>query len=404
MQTTERFLRYIQYDTQSDEASQTVPSTAKQRGLGALLVQELRELGLEGVELDEKGYVYAFLPATPGREADPVIALIAHLDTAPGVSGAQVQARRVLCTGEDIVLNPERGIVMEASVFPDLKENAGKTLIVTDGTTLLGADDKAGVAEIVSAAAYLQAHPERAHGRVALCFTPDEEIGRGADHVDLEKLGAAFGYTVDGGPLGTLEYENFNAAGAQVRIHGVNIHPGEAKGKMKNAALMAAEFIALVPPLEAPGYTEGYEGFYHLCSLEGDESESRLSWLIRDHDRENFQRRKETFAKIAAVLEARHGPGTVEVTIRDSYYNMREKLLPHPEILERARRAFRAVGVEPWDVPIRGGTDGAKLSFLGLPCPNLSTGGYHFHGIYEYIPQESLEAMTAVLVELLTLG
>lgn len=404
MNTTERFLRYIQYDTQSDEASGTIPSTAKQRDLGALLVQDLRELGLEGVELDEKGYVYAFLPAAPGWETEPVIALIAHLDTAPGVSGADVQARRVLCTGEDIVLNAERGIVMEASVFPDLKENAGKTLIVTDGTTLLGADDKAGAAEIVSAAAYLKEHPERPHGRVALCFTPDEEIGRGADHVDLEKLGAAFGYTVDGGPLGTLEYENFNAAGAQVCIHGVNIHPGEAKGKMKNAARIAAEFVSLVPPMEAPVYTQGYEGFYHLCSLEGDESEARLSWLIRDHDRENFQRRKDTFGKIAAELEARYGPGTVEVTIRDSYYNMKEKLLPHPEILERARRAFRAVGVEPQDVPIRGGTDGAKLSFLGLPCPNLSTGGYHFHGIYEYIPQESLETMTAVLVELLTCG
>lgn len=404
MQTTERFLRYIQYDTQSDENSETVPSTAKQRNLGALVVQDLRDLGLEGVELDEKGYVYAFLPATPGRETEPVIALIAHLDTAPGVSGAGVQARRVLCTGEDIVLNAERGIVMEAAVFPDLKENAGKTLLVTDGTTLLGADDKAGVAEIVSAAAYLQAHPERPHGRVALCFTPDEEIGRGADHVDLEKLGAAFGYTVDGGPLGTLEYENFNAAEARVRIHGVNIHPGEAKGKMKNATLMAAEFVSLVPAMEAPAYTEGCEGFYHLCSLEGDESEARLSWLIRDHDWENFQRRKETFSKIAAVLETRYGPGSVEVTVRDSYYNMKEKLLPRPEILDRARRAFRAVGVEPQDVPIRGGTDGAKLSFLGLPCPNLSTGGYHFHGIFEYIPQESLETMTAVLAELLTCG
>lgn len=404
MQTTERFLRYIQYDTQSDENSETVPSTAKQRSLGALLVQDLRELGLEGVEMDEKGYVYAFLPATPGRETEPVIALIAHLDTAPGVSGAGVQARRVLCTGEDIVLNAERGIVMEAAVFPDLKENAGKTLIVTDGTTLLGADDKAGAAEIVSAAAYLQAHPERPHGRVALCFTPDEEIGRGADHVNLEKLGADFGYTVDGGPLGTLEYENFNAAEARVRIHGVNIHPGEAKGKMKNAALMAAEFVSLVPAMEAPAYTEGYEGFYHLCSLEGDESEARLSWLIRDHDWESFQRRKETFSKIAAVLETRYGPGSVEVMVRDSYYNMKEKLLPRPEILERARRAFRSAGVEPRDVPIRGGTDGAKLSFLGLPCPNLSTGGYHFHGIFEYIPQESLETMTAVLAELLTCG
>ena len=387
MTAAQRFLRYIRYDTQSDETSQTVPSTEKQRSLGALIAQELRELELEGVELDEKGYVYAVLPATPGQEAAPTIALLAHLDTAPGVSGEHVQPRQVPCTGEDIVLNEALGVVMETAVFPDLLENVGKTLIVTDGTTLLGADDKAGVAEIIAAVAYLRAHPELPHGRVALCFTPDEEIGRGADHVDLEKLGAAFGYTVDGGPLGTLEYENFNAAGAEVIVRGVNIHPGEAKGKMKNASLIAAEFIAMVPPAEAPAYTQGYEGFYHLCSLEGDESWARLSWLIRDHQREKFQERKDCLERIAAYLNARYGAGTVTLRIQDSYYNMKEKLLPHPEILERARHAFRAVGVEPRDVPIRGGTDGAKLSFLGLPCPNLSTGGYHYHGIFEYIPR-----------------
>lgn len=401
MTAAQRFLRYIRYDTQSDEASDTVPSTQKQRGLGALLAQELRELELEGVELDEKGYVYGFLPATPGRETAPTIALLAHMDTAPGVSGEHVQPRQVPCTGEDIVLNEDLGVVMETAVFPDLLENVGKTLIVTSGTTLLGADDKAGLAEIIAAVAYLRAHPELPHGRVALCFTPDEEIGRGADHVDLEKLGADFGYTVDGGPLGTLEYENFNAAGAEVRIQGVNIHPGEAKGKMKNASRLAAEFIAMVPPAEAPAYTEGYEGFYHLCSVEGDESRARLSWLIRDHDRENFQARKESLERIAAYLNARYGSGTVTLRIQDSYYNMKEKLLPHPEILERARDAFRAVGVAPRDVPIRGGTDGAKLSFLGLPCPNLSTGGYHYHGIFEYIPREDLETMADVLVQLL---
>ena len=401
MTAAQRFLRYIRYDTQSDETSQTVPSTEKQRSLGALIAQELRELELEGVELDEKGYVYAFLPATPGQEAAPTIALLAHLDTAPGVSGEHVQPRQVPCTGEDIVLNEALGVVMETAVFPDLLENVGKTLIVTNGTTLLGADDKAGVAEIIAAVAYLRAHPELPHGRVALCFTPDEEIGRGADHVDLEKLGAAFGYTVDGGPLGTLEYENFNAAGAEVIVRGVNIHPGEAKGKMKNASLIAAEFIAMVPPAEAPAYTQGYEGFYHLCSLEGDESWARLSWLIRDHQREKFQERKDCLERIAAYLNARYGAGTVTLKIQDSYYNMKEKLLPHPEILERARHAFRAVGVEPRDVPIRGGTDGAKLSFLGLPCPNLSTGGYHYHGIFEYIPREDLETMAEVLVKLL---
>ncbi len=401
MTAVQRFLRYIRYDTQSDEASETIPSTEKQRSLGALIAQELRELGLEGVELDGKGYVYAFLPATPGQETAPTIALLAHLDTAPGVSGEHVQPRQVPCTGEDIVLNEALGVVMETAVFPDLLENVGKTLIVTDGTTLLGADDKAGVAEIVAAVAHLQTHPELPHGRVALCFTPDEEIGRGADHVDLDKLGADFGYTVDGGPLGTLEYENFNAAGVEVMVQGVNIHPGEAKGKMKNASLIAAELIAMVPAAEAPAYTAGYEGFYHLCGMEGDESQARLSWLIRDHDREKFQARKECLERIAAYLNGRYGPGTVTLGIQDSYYNMREKLLPHPEILQRARDAFRAVGVEPRDEPIRGGTDGAKLSFLGLPCPNLSTGGYHYHGIFEYIPREDLETMADVLVKLL---
>ena len=401
MTAVQRFLRYIRYDTQSDEASETIPSTEKQRSLGALIAQELRELGLEGVELDGKGYVYAFLPATPGQETAPTIALLAHLDTAPGVSGEHVQPRQVPCTGEDIVLNEALGVVMETAVFPDLLENVGKTLIVTDGTTLLGADDKAGVAEIVAAVAHLQTHPELPHGRVALCFTPDEEIGRGADHVDLDKLGADFGYTVDGGPLGTLEYENFNAAGVEVMVQGVNIHPGEAKGKMKNASLIAAELIAMVPASEAPDYTAGYEGFYHLCGMEGDESQARLSWLIRDHDREKFQARKECLERIAAYLNGRYGPGTVTLGIQDSYYNMREKLLPHPEILQRARDAFRAVGVEPRDEPIRGGTDGAKLSFLGLPCPNLSTGGYHYHGIFEYIPREDLETMADVLVKLL---
>jgi tripeptide aminopeptidase len=398
---TERFLRYVTFDTQSEEDSNTIPSTAKQKELGRALAAELNGLGLAGAEMDEKGYVYAFLPATPGRENDPVIALLAHMDTASGASGADVKASIVHYTGGDLVLNREKGIALDPATFPDLLDQVGQDLIVTDGTTLLGADDKAGVAEIVTALAFLQAHPEQSHGRVAVCITPDEEIGRGADYVDLDKLGADFGYTVDGGPLGSLEYENFNAASAEIAIQGVNIHPGDAKGKMKNAALIAAELVALVPPAESPAHTAGYEGFYHLCALTGDESSAALSWLIRDHDRESFQKRKDTMTAICSFLNRKYGEGTVKLTLTDSYYNMREKVEPHPEILDRARAAFRAAGVEPRDVPIRGGTDGAKLSFLGLPCPNLSTGGYHFHGVHEYIPVSALETMARVLVYLI---
>ena len=402
MTATERFLKYITFDTESDEKSDSVPSTEKQKVLGACLARELADLGLENPHMDQQGYIYGWLPATPGREDDPVVALIAHMDTAPRVSGKDVKARVVEYTGGDIVLNGEQGIVMRAAEFPDLAENQGKHLIVTDGTTLLGADDKAGIAEIFSALEYLMNHPELAHGRAAVCITPDEEIGRGADHLDLDKLGAAYGYTVDGGPLGPLEYENFNAAGAEVVIHGVNIHPGEGKNKMKNACLLAAEFIAMMPPAETPAHTEGYEGFYHLCTMAGDEGEARLEWIIRDHHREKFEARKDFVRRVGRYLNDKYGDGTVEVKVEDSYRNMKEKILPHPEILERARAAFRGAGVEPVDWAIRGGTDGAKLSFQGLPCPNLSTGGFHYHGVYEYIPQESLEKMTEVLVNLLT--
>ena len=402
MTATERFLKYITFDTESDESSQTVPSTEKQKVLGAYLARELEEMGLEGAHMDQYGYVYGWLPASKDREGEPVVALIAHMDTAPRVSGKNVKARVVAYAGGDIVLNQEKGIVMKAAEFPDLADQVGKHLIVTDGTTLLGADDKAGVAEIFTAVDHLIQHPELPHGRVAVCITPDEEVGQGADYVDLEKLGAAYGYTVDGGPLGSLEYENFNAAGANVTIHGVNIHPGDAKNKMKNACLIAAELIAMVPPAEAPAHTEGYEGFYHLCTMSGDESEAKLEWIIRDHDREKCEARKTVMANIGDYLNGKYGPGTVEMDIQDTYRNMKEMVLPHPEILDRARSAFRAAGIEPVDVAIRGGTDGAKLSFLGLPCPNLSTGGYHFHGVYEYIPRESLESMTEVLVHLLT--
>ena len=402
MTALERFLKYITFDTQSEEGSEATPSTEKQRALGWVLARELAEMGLEGACLADNGAVYGWLPATPGREDVPVIALIAHMDTAPRVPGGPMKARVVSYEGGVLVLNEEKGIALSPAAFPDLLEQVGKQLVVTDGTTLLGADDKAGVAEIFAAVERLVRDPRLAHGRVAVCITPDEEVGRGADYVDLARLGAAFAYTVDGGPLGTLEYENFNAAAGTVLLHGVNIHPGEGKNKMRNACLMAAQFIAMVPPAEAPAHTEGYEGFYHLCAMTGDESQARLEWIIRDHDQARFAERKETLTRIGAYLERQYGPGSVEVILTDSYYNMKERILPHPQLLDWARAAFRKAGVEPRDVPIRGGTDGARLSYLGLPCPNLSTGGYHFHGVYEYIPVESLEKMTEMLVYLLT--
>ena len=404
MTVLERFLTYIAFDTESDERSDASPSTAKQKLLGARLAQELQDIGLENAHMDKRGCVYGWIPATPGQEKEPVIALISHMDTAPRVSGKDIQARIAAYDGGDLVLNEAKGIVMTEAEFPDLRDNKEKHLIVTDGTTLLGADDKAGVAEIFSAAAELMAHPERTHGRVAICITPDEEVGRGASYVDLKKLGASYGYTVDGGPLGTLEYENFNAAGAVVTIQGRSIHPGDAKNKMKNANLMAAEFIGLMPPAETPAHTEGYEGFYHLCTMEGDESRAVLGWIIRDHDKDSFEDRKAFMLRMGEYLNQKYGADTVTIELRDSYYNMKEKVLPHPEILDRARAAFQKAGVEPVDVPIRGGTDGAQLSYRGLPCPNLSTGGYHFHGVYEYVPVESLEKMTEVLGNLLTLN
>ena len=404
MSAIERFLRYITYDTQSDENAASRPSTAGQLSLGQDLADELAALGLENAHMDPEGAVYAHLPATPGRESDPVMALISHMDTAPSAPGANIKARRVMCTGEDIVLNEEKGLVMEVSVFPDLREHIGEELIVTDGTTLLGADDKAGVAEIMAAVEYLVTHPDLPHGRVAICFTPDEEIGLGAGYVDLEKLGADYGYTVDGGPLGSLEYENFNAASAEITVHGVNIHPGEGKNKMKNASLIAARFIDMVPPAESPAHTEGYEGFYHLCGMKGDETEARLTWIIRDHDRVKFEARKETMERIVSYLNGQYGPGTVTAEIRDSYYNMLEKVAEYPAVITRARNAYWAVpGVGVNEVPIRGGTDGAQLSWRGLPCPNLCTGGYHFHGVFEYIPTQSLETMTQVLIKLMTM-
>lgn len=400
MNVVDRFLKYVSYDTQSAEESDTVPSTAKQKVLGAALAQELTEIGLHGAHMDEYGYVYGYLPATAGCEGIPCLGLIAHMDTAPDAPGAHVKPRIVRYEGGDLRL--EAGAVMRAAEFESLARYVGKDLIVTDGTTLLGADDKAGVAEIVTAVEYLAAHPELPHGRIAVGITPDEEVGAGADHFDVEGFGAAAAYTVDGDELGELEYENFNAASAKITVHGFNIHPGSAKDKMRNAALMAVEFLNLLPPAETPAHTDGYEGFYHLGHMEGDETEARLSFIIRDHDRAKFEGRKAFMERAAAYLNEKYGAGTVSLELKDSYYNMREQIEPHMYLIHRARAAFQKAGVEAVEVPIRGGTDGARLSYMGLPCPNLSTGGANFHGIMEYIPTESMEKMVEVLVNLVT--
>ena len=369
MHVSERFLKYVSFDTQSDESSTTVPTTEKQKLLGAALVQELTEIGLHGARMDDYGYVYAWLPATAGCEGVPCLGLIAHMDTAPSAPGANVSPRVVHYTGGDIHLSDT--VVMRASEFESLRRYVGQDLIVTDGTTLLGADDKAGVAEIVTAMEHLAAHPEIPHGRIAVAFTPDEEVGSGADHFDVEGFGAA-------------------------------IHPGSAKDKMRNACLMALEFASMLPPAETPAHTEGREGFYHLSHMEGDETEARLSFIIRDHDRQKFEARKERMNLIAAYLNEKYGPTTVQVELKDSYYNMLEQIRPHMYLIHRARAAFEKAGVQAVEVPIRGGTDGARLSYMGLPCPNLSTGGANFHGVMEYIPVPSMEKMVEVLVHLVT--
>ena len=400
MKVTERFLRYVSFDTQSAEHSTTTPSTEKQKVLGEVLATELSQMGLRGAHMDDKGYVYGWLPATPGCEGVPCVGLIAHMDTSPDAPGANVRARVCRYEGGDLPLSDT--VVMRAAEFESLSRQVGEELIVTDGTTLLGADDKAGIAEIFTALEYLIAHPELPHGRIAVGITPDEEVGDGAEHFDVEGFGAAVAYTVDGGELGEIEYENFNAANAGVYLHGVNIHPGSAKDKMKNALLLAIEFANLMPPAETPAHTEGYEGFYHLNRMEVDESEARLNFLIRDHDRARFEERKQYLGRAAAYLNAKYGPGTAEVYLKDSYYNMKEQIEPHMYLIRRAQAAMEKAGVTPRVLPIRGGTDGARLSYMGLPCPNLSTGGLNFHSVYEYVPVRSLEKMVEVLVTLVT--
>lgn len=399
MKVLERFLDLVSFDTQSSEQSETVPSTPGQKVLGAHLADAMQRMGLTDVSMDKNGYVMGYLPATEGQKTAPVLGFISHMDTSPDASGANIKPRVVEYQGGDVELG--NGEKLSLSTFPFLSRYEGQHLVVTDGTTLLGADDKAGVAEILSACEYLLAHPEIPHGKIAVGFTPDEEIGCGADHFDVQKFGADFAYTVDGGELGEIEFENFNAASAKITVRGVNIHPGSAKNKMKNAILMLCEWLHGLPAAETPAHTEGYEGFFHVHDMGGNETEAYASLLIRDHDRTSFEKRKAFLAALTAFENSVWGDGSFTLTVKDSYYNMKEQILPHMELIEHAQAAMRAEGVEPVLVPIRGGTDGARLSFMGLPCPNLCTGGANFHGVHEFIPVESMEKMVAVLVNLM---
>ena len=391
-----RFLRYVTYYTTSDDFTGTSPSTERQKDLGNVLMQELEALHLEDVHMDDCGNVLATLPASEGVDA-PVIALIAHMDTAPDASGENVKPRLVRYEGGELKLNDS--VSLTDALCPGLERHVGDELIVTDGTTLLGADDKAGLAEIMAAVETILEKNIK-HGEVRIIFTTDEEIGHGTDGLDVQELGCDYGYTVDGGPLGEIEYENFNAAAAVLTVHGVGVHPGSAKNVMVNAATVAMDFHALLPEDEVPEKTEGYEGFFHLTDMEGGMAKATLRYIIRDHDREKFEEKKALFAACAEKINEVYGDGTAEVDITDSYYNMKEKILPHFHLIERAENAFRANGVAPMCVPIRGGTDGANLSWAGLPCPNLSTGGYNYHGVREWIPSASLDIMTNVVVTL----
>ena len=398
MNVLDRFLKDVSFPTASCEDSESVPSTERQTVLAHYIADELSSMGLSDVGVDGCGYVYAVLPATPGMENAEPIGFVSHMDTSPDAPGENIKAKRILYRGGDIDLG-ER--VMHVSDFPVLSKYEGRELIVTDGSTLLGADDKAGVAEIVGMCEYFVTHPEAAHRTVYICFTPDEEIGRGADHFDYDRFGAKVAYTVDGGELGEIEYENFNAAAAVVKVHGVNIHPGSAKNKMKNAALLAAEFINRLPAAETPAHTEGYEGFYHVSDICANETEATVAMIIRDHDREKFEKRKAFVKNLCEYLNGVYGDGTFEAFVSDSYYNMKEKIAPHMELIERAKEAMKQAGSEPLIVPIRGGTDGARLSWEGnIPCPNLSTGGVNFHSVYEFIPADALDTMRDVLVNL----
>ena len=398
MNVLDRFLNYVTFDTQSDEESATCPSTAKQKILGAALVEEMKSIGIADAFMDENGYVYGTVPGDPEL---PTIGLIAHMDTAPAAPGTNVKPRVVEYTGEDVCLNEELGMYLSAKDYEYLNKCVGKRLVVTDGTTLLGADNKAGIAEIMACAEYLIQNKPR-HATLKIGFTPDEEIGRGANEFDVDGFAADYAYTVDGGELGGVEYETFNAAGATVTVKGLSIHPGAAKNKMINAAQVAMEFHAMLPVHERPESTEGYEGFCMLNDIRGGIEQTVMRYIIRDHDREKFEQKKDRFFQIAVYLDSIYGDGTVEVEVDDSYYNMREQIEPVMYVVDRAKAAMERLGIKPYSVPVRGGTDGARLSFMGLPCPNLCTGGLNFHGRYEYAVVEEMESCAKILVEILT--
>ena len=400
MNVTDRFLKYVGYDTQSDELTNMTPSTPGQFKFAQVLEKELRELGLEEISLDDNGYLMATLPPNTDKPSVPTIGFIAHLDTSPDMSGHNVKPRIVKdYPGGDIVLNKEQNIVLSPDQFPELLNYLGQDLIVTDGTTLLGADDKAGIAEIISAVVYLQKHPEIKHGKIRIAFNPDEEIGLGARKFDVERFAAEWAYTMDGGEIGELEYENFNAAVAKVTFTGRNVHPGYAKHKMVNSIRMANQFILMLPRWETPEHTEGYEGFYHLVHIDGSVEKTTLTYIIRDHDRDRFERRKRELEHI--VRKTNHEfPDCCAIEIKDQYYNMREKIEPVMHIIEIAEQAMKDAGVTPKVQPIRGGTDGAQLSFKGLPCPNIFAGGLNFHGRYEFVPVQSMEKARDVIVEI----
>ena len=398
----DRFLRYVAVDTQSDETSDSQPSAMKELALLEMLRDELRQMGVEA-ELDQWGYVMARIPSNI-EEKVPAIGFIAHVDTSPDAPGGGIRPQIINdYNGSDIALEGVPGMSLKTSEFPELLRHIGETIITTDGTTLLGADDKAGVAEIMDAVQYITAHPEFRHGEIRIGFTPDEEIGRGVAKFDVKKFGADYAYTMDGGEVGELEFENFNAAAATVHIQGRNVHPGYAKGKMLNSLLIAQEFNALLPVQQRPEHTEGYEGFIHITAVRGTVEESTLSYIIRDHDRRLFEQKKAEMLRCAEFINGRYGAGTVEVTLKDQYYNMREQVEPHYHVVEKAVKAMEMAGVEPHIQPIRGGTDGANLSFKGLPCPNIFAGGLNFHGKYEWVSVQSMEKASAVILNIIRL-
>ena len=403
MKITERFLKYVSFTTTSDENTNMTPSTPGQILLANYLVDELKTLGLKEVDIDENGYVMATLPANTDKPI-PTIGFISHMDTSPDMSGRHVKARIVTnYDGNEIILNDEKGIVFETTKYPEILQYKGQDIIVTDGTTLLGADDKAGIAEIISAMEYLIAHPEIKHGKIRLGFTPDEEIGHGADHFDVAKFNADWAYTIDGGEIGELEYENFNAASAKVYFKGLNVHTGYAYHKMVNSMRIAQEFVGMLPRWETPEHTQDYEGFYHLLNVDGSVEKSTLSYIIRDHDRDRFERRKKEMQHLVNKINAEFGEGTSTLEIRDQYYNMREKIEPVMHVVDLAFEAMEAVGVKPNVKPIRGGTDGSRLSYMGLPCPNIFAGGHNFHGRFEYVPVQSMEKAMMVVVKIVEL-